>query len=938
MSQQRRRRRPAQGPPAPEAAQSPGIPMPDAEEAAVSELKEMPARPEDMGAVPNPSLLQSEPTISEPPRDELDDLIDDIIAEEPPPPLEAQQASPQDAGPPVFAPEEEEGILQVLEDKVQEIEENFSEGQEPAPVGDILADQPEEPQNLPPGAAPEVAGDVSVEKEASDKADISAFAYLARTAGPNVLPLSYEQTISEKDDTDSIVYALGAFSDLQMGQVAALRISIRAVPNFNSRAKSWLAAVKMGQNPDEKKSKGKSVVAWIRYIGAKISYDIRSGSDPKMAKVPPPTRPGKTAEGLRPIPASQVSADDKAAWKAAETKARDTAHFEVWMRSIVAGCEEDEAECERIAAESMGGLEMFDSQFQNQRIVSAPTSAYDTLVGVTSAREPEEFPMVLSASELAAVAHIPDDHTTPYGLTPVRSRFKTLPISIPIFVPDAYSPPEGVIPIGIQNPNSEDAQIIGMRNADLDRHMLLVGKTGSGKSELMKWLIFGAAKADYPIVLVDPHGQLSDDIFKTLLINCPERADDLVFCDLSDKSYPVGFNPLDIASREMIAPTVNSVRQMLSALMNLDPMSAPRATEYAGQALTALCEANLAIQDRETKCTLLDVLNFFTDQQFRQRIVAFSEIEAVKTTFSLDHGPFEQLTDQKQAEQVAPVIRAFSRLAGDESFSSVFSSAQNKLDLGGLIQQNKIILIQLARFASQAQLGEFVGSLIVPWMLSSMDRWGRKKDKSTGEYTRNVGCRIFVDEAPRVFSGSDSSVDVVLAEARKWDLGLIMAAQYIEQFPSNIIDASLNNTGSKIGLSCDPKAATAIAKAIGGDTKVVTPSDLAQMPNFHYYGNVQVSDTAGLPAPSGPFSAKCLPPINNKLTPEVEVVEKTVVERSQGILCNPLQEMRAKRETRVENINKALDTLLEDRRSVNMPQYEDISPGNQAPDGAQEWL
>ncbi|WP_348240159.1 hypothetical protein, partial [Salmonella enterica] len=86
---------------------------------------------------------------------------------------------------------------------------------------------------------------------------------------------------------------------------------------------------------------------------------------------------------------------------------------------------------------------------------------------------------------------------------------------------------------------------------------------------------------------------------------------------------------------------------------------------------------------------------------------------------------------------------------------------------GRLVSENKIVLVKLARFSHQAQLGEFVGSLIVPWLLASMDDWGRKKDSETGQYV-GTGCRVFVDEAPRLFRSPDSSVIKALAEARKW--------------------------------------------------------------------------------------------------------------------------------------------------------------------------
>lgn len=777
---------------------------------------------------------------------------------------------------------------------------------------DDLPEEPSSESRLPVISEEEeaVAVEAVLERPLLAGTEIGAGAFSARLAGNNVLPLSYDETINEKSDIDSMAYPLSAFSDLQYGQMGVLRVSVRSMPDFKNQGRAWLAAARLGENPDEKKTVVSKVRAWGRYLVSKIVFDIQTMGN-ERARVEPPLPPHRRGEGLKPIPASQAAPEDKAAWKDAEAKARDQAHYETMIRSVVLGSPEDEENCRQLAETVISGLEMFDSEYGVQKMVWQETLPYDALLGLMPARSPEEPGAVLSAEELASIAHPPDDHMKLDGVRSERATFKTIPISSPLIVQDIGNLEKGIVPLGIQNPNSEDAQIVGMLNSDIDRHMLLVGKTGSGKSELMKWLVHGVAKSDYPIVLVDPHGQLCEDILKALLVNCPEREEDIVYCDLSDGQFPVAFNPLDIASPEMVEPTVGSVSQMLQVQLNLDTSSAPRATMFAKAALTALCEANLAIKDDQTKCTLLDVVPFFSDFEFRQLVVNFADNLSVRQNFDVDHGPFEQMSDKQQSELSMPVNRAFSTLAASESFSAVFSAGQNKLNLGELVQEGKIVLVQLARFSHQAQLGEFVGALIIPWLLSSMDSWGRHKDSLTGEEVGS-GCRIFVDEAPRVFS-ADSSVPELLAEARKWDLGMIMAAQFIEQFPKQIIEASLNNTGSKIGLHCDPKAAGQIARAVAGATKTVTETDMATMPNFHFYGNVMLRGPDGVLAPSGPFSAKCLPMIPDDMTDEVKAARERVIERSRGLICNTIEEIKEAQRVRLSNVKARLSNELASR-------------------------
>jgi hypothetical protein len=914
----------------------PQVPEESVEEIYAREQRELPIEKDQAPPVINPDLLSDD--FTDPPegmpqyRDLFEQKVDAILEEKDEilrPLPENDLLGTSSAEKSLADDEDLWEKIQTEDDSVAEFADSRQTAEkEESPVEQILP-------ALRPDESSQPISEIELEKD-GEAAKISVAARSAMFSGPNALPLAVEATLSPKETIDSIAYALSSFADLRYGQLGILRFSIRSRTQFKQEARAWLQATRMGLNPDEKQNFRSKIWSWIKYLGSKSAYDMRQMRSGGRLREEPPRAPHKRGQGLKPIPATQASPDEKAAWKAAESKARDTAHFETLVRSVVVSpAAEDEPECQRIAEEMMAGLEMFDSDHGIQKISWSEAAPYDALLGLMNAREPDDLPMVLSAEELAALAHIPDGNTKPHGVKIDHSSFRTLPMPNPILVEDPFNPNPGVIPIGIQNPDTEDAAIIGMRNQDLDRHMLLVGKTGSGKSELMKWLVFGAAKDNYPVVLVDPHGQLSEEMLNSLILTCPERADDIVFCDLSDDQYPVAFNPIDIHSRSLIEPTVQSVGQMLQSQLKLDTTSAPRATMFAKAALTALCEANLILEDADTKCTLLDILYFFSDQEFRQLIVHFATNMAVRQNFDIDNGPFERMGEKEQSALAMPVTRAFSMLASSDAFSAVFSASSNKLNLGRLVQNKSIILIKLARFSHQAQLGEFVGSLIVPWLLSSMDDWGRKPDPITGE-TTGSGCRIFVDESPRVFAG-DSSVPDLLAEARKWDLGLIMAAQFLEQFDKRIIQASLNNTGSKIGLSCDPKAAGEISRAVSGGSKEVTESDMALMPNFHYYGNVQMPGDDGSLGTSGPFSAKCPMMLPSDLNAEQLKIREAIIERSRDLVCSNLEEVNSHATLqRYKNVRDYLALRLKDSVEKDF-KGPDLAGGMVQDDGGFDW-
>jgi hypothetical protein len=735
----------------------------------------------------------------------------------------------------------------------------------------------------------------------------------AYLAGNNVLPLELP---NPKDEIDEINHALSTFADLQYGQSGFIKFSVRANTEFQQVATNWITHRKAGVDPDGSVSIPAQIIAWIQYVGA---YTWYAANSQQKKGHPPPQKPQSRGKDLTPLPANQVSDEEKSNWKAALDKSKENNHFEVVIRTGVIGSAEDKEDLEQIATEAASGFDAFNSPFQE--IVWTNDLPYDSLLGLMGAKKPKkpaEIGMVLSSAELAELAHPPDDCTTPHGVRVEKSYFKQIPLNNALTVEDPYQPHDGLIPIGIANPGTEDQEYIAFDNAQLDQHMLIVGKTGSGKSEWLKWACFGVAKAEYPFVIVDPHGALSDDILKTLIVTCPERVDDIVYCDLSDASWPVALNPLDINNAEQVDPTVNSIMEMLSSQMNLSSSGAPRAVMFARQALTALCYANIVLKDPNAQCTLLDVVKFFTNPDFRHLVVEFCENNSVKETFDYDHGVFENLSEKQQTEMSMPIVRAFSRLAESNAFAAVFSSPQNKLNFGQLVGSKKLVIVRLARHSSQRMLGQFVGSLILPWLLGSMDDWGRHKNPVTGEF-EGTGVRVFVDEAPTLF-GPDSSVPELLAEARKWDLGLIMAAQFLDQFDPSIIKASLANTASKIALATELNTAQIITKSLIGGNKSISPSDLADLPNYHYYGNILMPNPSGGLGASGAFSAKCLPPIRDDLDEETMKIREEVIARSRELVAN---EASVIQKNEADRINNVMITLREEYHLRAEESYQD---------------
>ena len=83
--------------------------------------------------------------------------------------------------------------------------------------------------------------------------------------------------------------------------------------------------------------------------------------------------------------------------------------------------------------------------------------------------------------------------------------------------------------------------IFGIKRKDRLRHMYVVGKSGVGKSKFLELLIRQDIAFGKGVCLLDPHGDIIDDIIDFIPKN---RIDDVCIINPADKDFPASFNPL----------------------------------------------------------------------------------------------------------------------------------------------------------------------------------------------------------------------------------------------------------------------------------------------------------------------------------------------------------------------------------------------------------
>ncbi|MGH6870033.1 MAG: helicase HerA domain-containing protein [Rhizomicrobium sp.] len=103
----------------------------------------------------------------------------------------------------------------------------------------------------------------------------------------------------------------------------------------------------------------------------------------------------------------------------------------------------------------------------------------------------------------------------------------------------------------------------GIKQSDRLSHMYVLGKTGVGKSTLLKTLALQDFEAGRGFALVDPHGDVVEPLAKGIATLDPGR---LVYLDATNPWLAYGYNPLRRVRDDKIPLAVSGLLETLKKL------------------------------------------------------------------------------------------------------------------------------------------------------------------------------------------------------------------------------------------------------------------------------------------------------------------------------------------------------------------------------------
>jgi hypothetical protein len=303
----------------------------------------------------------------------------------------------------------------------------------------------------------------------------------------------------------------------------------------------------------------------------------------------------------------------------------------------------------------------------------------------------------------------------------------------------------------------------------LATHALVIGATGSGKTNLLHHLIAGDLLRSHSIVLLDARGDLAAAAIE-LAARSGIDPGLVKFFNLREKLQPAGFNPL-----------AGDGEPYFRALGLIDAVAA-ESDSWGVQLAETFRNASLLLAETSEPLTRLEGL--FYDQSMRTSIVAKARSESLRAFWTR----FGMLSSDRQAALASPVLNKISALLSTEGLRRMYGHP-NPVALGDHLRRpGSITLISLA-VDELHHAGWMTGSLFLDSICREVF-----SQVDIAESKRNP-IRMYVDEFEHF---SSNQFEAILAEGRRFRLAVVLAHQSLAQLSPKMRSLILGNVGVKL--------------------------------------------------------------------------------------------------------------------------------------------
>ncbi len=360
----------------------------------------------------------------------------------------------------------------------------------------------------------------------------------------------------------------------------------------------------------------------------------------------------------------------------------------------------------------------------------------------------------------------------------------------PIPVPNPWDDTKLGESVGLDETGTHVYGNVTISAKDRCEHMVLLGKTGQGKSNMMLNMIEQDVRAGRGCCVLDPHGKLVDDALALIPF---WREDDVILLDVADDDFPFGLNffqaPLGASPREKA--------QMIDQI--LQAFAKGWGGGWAGSAETWLKVCAWTFMENRTG-TMAMIPRLLTDRDYRE---AF--LPRIRNIFTADRwrSAINKKTGEAKIDNLEPILTRLYKFLGNPLIANIVGQQKTTLDFDSWMAENKIVLIKMpegGKYGIGKEAVQLIGAMVMQLIVQA--GYGREEG--------SVLWPVYADEFQHYVN---SDIPEVLQNLRKYGVGMVLATQSFANIKDEDIRDRLLTAGSVVAYQVTEKDARTVTGA-----------------------------------------------------------------------------------------------------------------------------
>lgn len=297
---------------------------------------------------------------------------------------------------------------------------------------------------------------------------------------------------------------------------------------------------------------------------------------------------------------------------------------------------------------------------------------------------------------------------------------------------------------------------LNQNSYNFDKHSIVLGSSGCGKSKFISLLINNIFKNNnlkqkYKIVVIDPHASLENDIGGiSKVIDFKSTLDSIdLFINNSDDV---------ISSTELLL-------ELLKSLI---------ADQYNSK-LERVLRHSIHILLTNESFNFSNLRKLLLDLEYRNLLIKKLKYKLPKSVIDFFLSDFNDLKTKSYGESISPIIAFIDEM----EMIPVFNKQETKENLKNTIYNNFLTLFSLDRTKLGDKVTKTISGLVMQQLLTIIQR------REINEHIIFIVDEVAVIENP--------ILSRFLSEARKYNLSLVLAGQYFNQISESLKNSIFAN-------------------------------------------------------------------------------------------------------------------------------------------------